>query len=109
MAKYIKKPVGIEAVQFFGFEPHPIDTTRSDTMFSEYPDWLIQALKSGPIVYIDPNVLAVNTLEGRMIISKDDYIIKGVKGEIYPCKPDIFEMSYDVYHKTLGGMLDEQR
>ena len=109
MAKYTKKPVSIEAVQFFGFKQHPRDLTRTDTIFSEYPDWLMVALKNGTIGGIVPNVLAVNTLEGCMIVSKDDYIIKGVKGEMYPCKPDIFEMSYDIAPATLGGMLDEQR
>ena len=89
MEKYIKRPVEIDAVQFLGFMK--VDDTRTDTLFITYPEWLMKALRGGPIQYIDPNVLAVNTLEGRMIISKD-----------------IFEMSYDPYRKTLGGMLDEQ-
>ena len=39
--------------------------------------------------------MAIKTLEGTMIASCGDYIIKGVKGEFYPCKPDIFEMTYE--------------
>ena len=39
--------------------------------------------------------LAINTLEGKMQVAKYDYIIKGVKGEFYPCKPDIFEQTYE--------------
>ena len=40
--------------------------------------------------------LLIQTLEGEMIASKGDYIIKGIKGEIYPCKPDIFKDTYDL-------------
>jgi hypothetical protein len=39
--------------------------------------------------------VVIETLEGNMLANKGDYIIKGVKGEFYPCKPDIFEMSYE--------------
>ena len=39
--------------------------------------------------------LKINTLEGGLYAEKGDYIIKGVKGEFYPCKPDIFEMTYE--------------
>ena len=96
MAKYTKKPVTIDAVQFLGFMK--VDDTRTDTLFSAYPEWLMKALRGGLIQYIDPNVLAVNTLEGRMIISKDDFVVMGIKGEIYPCKPDIFlEIYQEVY------------
>lgn len=42
------------------------------------------------------NDLLINTLEGEMRARPGDYIIKGVKGEIYPCKPDIFEATYDI-------------
>lgn len=38
----------------------------------------------------------IDTLEGRMMVSKNDYIIKGVRGEFYPCKPDIFEATYEI-------------
>lgn len=43
----------------------------------------------------DAPVLVIATLEGRMIANLGDYIIKGVRGEFYPCKPDIFEATYD--------------
>jgi hypothetical protein len=39
--------------------------------------------------------VVIETLEGNMLASKGDYIIKGVKGEFYPCKPDIFELTYE--------------
>jgi len=45
----------------------------------------------------NPNyILKIKTLEGNMSISYGDYIIKGLKGEFYPCKPDIFEMKYEL-------------
>jgi hypothetical protein len=43
--------------------------------------------------------LVISTLEGDMLASVGDYIIKGVKGEFYPCKPDIFEKTYDIEEK----------
>lgn len=46
--------------------------------------------------YVKGNYVEIGTLEGLMIASVGDYIIKGVKGEFYPCKPDIFLMTYDV-------------
>lgn len=42
------------------------------------------------------NHLIIHTLEGDHIMTRDDYLIKGVKGELYPCKIDIFEMTYDI-------------
>ena len=40
--------------------------------------------------------MKIKTLEGDMVITKGDYIIKGVNGEFYPCKPDIFEKTYEI-------------
>mgnify|MGYP001043486536 CR=1 FL=1 len=79
--KYRKKPVEIEAVQFDGTD--------------ESVDWLEPQLISGEIgrAY---NKLYIKTLEGVMEASLGDYIIKGVNGEFYPCKPDIFEKTYEV-------------
>ena len=45
--------------------------------------------------YVTDQEIYIDTLEGKMKANKGDYIIKGVKGEIYPCKPDIFHMSYE--------------
>lgn len=44
----------------------------------------------------EKNEYYIKTLEGNMFLSKYDYIIKGAKGEFYPCKPDIFEMTYEI-------------
>lgn len=84
MTKYRKKPVEIEAVQFF-------DTTESIMELSDFIGYEIR------IDYKDKNnpILRIKTLEGIMKASVGDYIIKGVKGEFYPCKPDIFEATYE--------------
>lgn len=45
---------------------------------------------------VTPPILRIETLEGTMIANIGDYIIKGVQGEFYPCKPDIFEVTYEI-------------
>ena len=72
--KFRKKPVVIEATQWFKDGDHPA---------------VVRGAPSGMPVYW------INTLEGDMMVSEGDWIITGVKGEHYPCKPDIFEMTYE--------------
>jgi hypothetical protein len=92
MFKYRKKPVVIEA---FEFRSEPNDQT------SDYPNWFMEALRKQPgepgAIYMAPDSdeWRVNTLEGFHVISDGDYIIQGIKGELYPCKPDIFEATYE--------------
>lgn len=83
MAKYRKKPVVIEAFQYKGNHEQESD-----------PDWLKEAIKKDEIGF-EYGQMIIDTLEGTMVAVKDDYIIKGVNGEIYPCKPDIFEKTYN--------------
>ena len=78
MAKFRKKPVEIEAIQL---------TEDNIDMLIEFCG---NKIKSHPLTGV-----VIETLEGNMLASKMDYIIKGVKGEFYPCKPDIFEMTYE--------------
>lgn len=78
--KYRKKPVVIEAIQYDG-------TNRNDILIK-------LGLNSIGEDFLSRD-LFIETLEGDMKASKGDYIIKGVKGEFYPCKPDIFEMTYE--------------
>ena len=59
------------------------------------PQWFINALTSIQIVALDDGGITIKTLEGSMRGDVGDWIIKGVKGEFYPCKPDIFEATYD--------------
>ena len=83
--KYKKKPVVIEALQF-----------KSDMSVKDLND-LIDFIGMKNIVDIgrDNLYLTIRTLEGNMTASPGDYIIKGIQGEFYPCKPDIFEKTYD--------------
>lgn len=100
--KYRKKPIVIEAVQFLGDydnEEQEIHSKSSLINIEEKePLWLINAIKDKTI-YFDfeakGTVVKIRTLEGIMTASKGDYIIRGVNGELYPCKPDIFEKTYE--------------
>ncbi len=83
MPKFRKKPVVIEAVRL------PLDQTQ------ECPEWFIRAGAEGMIWIEDDGKHRIKTLEGIMLTGIDDWIIQGVKGEIYPCKPDIFEATYE--------------
>lgn len=90
MPLYRKKPVVIEAEQYLGD-------------FSVMEHWAQAALFNGDILAVpndNGNVFIANdhyvlTLEGMMKIDYGDYLIKGIKGELYPCKADIFEATYD--------------
>lgn len=99
MALFRKKPVTIEALQFEGLEWSEDGeySIRFDTV-DALPVWLRAALLD-EVVYADAEEtrdnLLVKTLEGVMSAAPGDWIIRGVKGEIYPCKPDIFAMTYD--------------
>lgn len=94
MSKWRKKPVVIEA---FMFDAEFINTDGEWCV----PAWAKDALTSGKLHYGSqcddepPSVLFVDTLEGTMTAQVGDYIIQGVNGEIYPCKPDIFAKTYE--------------
>lgn len=85
--KYRKKPVVIEAFQYDG------DFMNQN---GEYyvPQWAVEAHENGTLFFEGPT-LKVKTLEGVMVAEVNDYIIKGIKGELYFCKPDIFEATYE--------------
>jgi hypothetical protein len=89
-SKFRKKPVVIEAVRFV-CNLHEID--------GKEPSWYEAARtmnvdEVGSILCVEDH-LEITTLEGVMRANPGDWIIRGVKGEIYPCKPDIFEATYD--------------
>jgi len=93
MAKYRKKPVVIEAFQLnyeqaMGF--YPVPSWFSEARDQEIVDIYVTEKLHGSQYCI------INTLEGKMKANKDDFIIQGVNGEIYACKPDIFEKSYEL-------------
>lgn len=86
--EYRKRPVEVEA---FIFYKEPI------------PDWFMDKVTSNDVVLVDCNYdldcldphCLIRTLEGTMRGNPGDYIVEGVQGEIYPCKPDIFESTYE--------------
>jgi hypothetical protein len=84
--KYRKKPVVVEAVQWRGGNIEEIQSFMADS-------------DRGPIYMPgfsnSDEIIGIETLEGRMIANIGDYIIKGVSGEFYPCKSDIFDKTYD--------------
>jgi hypothetical protein len=86
--QFRKKPVVIEAFCWTGDEHQ-----------TEDPVWACDAIRRGEITFENvgtPEVrLIVSTLEGKMTANQGDWIIQGVNGEIYPCKPDIFAKTYD--------------
>jgi hypothetical protein len=84
MAKYRKKPVVIEAIQF-------LDNAERLAELSKFIGGDIKVSYKHPIPFIE-----IETLEGTMRAIEGDYIIKGVNGEFYPCKPDIFEKTYEL-------------
>lgn len=90
MAQYRKKPVVIEAIQYKGYMTDEVNNFIGDSLISE-SRW---GDEGGPVGYF------IKTLEGTSyMLDKNDYIIRGVKGEFYPCKPDIFEMTYELVNE----------
>ena len=92
MKKYRKLPVEIAAI-------------RNDGKWSTIAEWLQELAGAGefifepgqapPMVCSGHGEILIRTLEGKMLANVGDWIIQGVKGEFYPCKPDIFEATYE--------------
>lgn len=78
MPKFIKKPVAIEAIEWTGENVNEV---------LDFMDWRNAD-------HDERNGLVIHTLEGNHNATPGDYIIKGVAGEFYPCKPDIFKQTY---------------
>jgi hypothetical protein len=91
MPQFRKKPVVIDAYQIPAHE-HT----------AAIPAWVIQAVIDKQIVPDPSGGVSIPTLEGTMRGEVGDWIIKGVKGEFYPCKPDIFEATYDAVDQPTG-------
>ena len=90
MAKYVKKPVEVEAIQIHG-NVNEISAFIGDNGEAYIEDSAWQVGKGIP-----HTIVTIHTLEGDMRAIDGDYIIKGVKGEFYPCRKDIFEQTYDM-------------
>lgn len=88
MPHFCKKPVVIEAVLCGDVLKSPADD------WTGLPDWLKDAHHS-EVVSFHPGYILIKTLEGDMVGEKGDFIIRGIAGEIYPCKPEIFAATYE--------------
>lgn len=80
--KYIKKPVIIEAIQFDGYNVEEIKSFCGDNCITGFLDKVI-----------------IKTLRGNIDANIGDYVVKGDRGDFYPCKPDIFEETYEEFHE----------
>lgn len=83
--KYRKRPVVVEDIQWTG---------------ENYRDIWEFAGKKIVHYFQEAEVLMVRTLEGDMFVSRGDYIVKGIRGEFYPCKPDVFQETYEDAEET---------
>jgi hypothetical protein len=82
--RFRKKSVIIEAIQYDGTENSVVEILQ-----------LKETTSSARSIRVDASDLLIHTLEGVMRANKGDWIIKGINGEFYPCKPDIFEKTYE--------------
>lgn len=90
--KFRKKPIIIDAVQFTGENQHKImDFVGQSLKFSRPP----HQFEFDNDITNDMVTIQIPTLEGVMTASRFDWIIKGIQGEFYACKPDIFEATYE--------------
>lgn len=88
MKRYRKKPIVIDAIQFNGTRE------SGDAIRNVWPE-VTFGITEGKYGFTWDGTLQIPTLEGIMKAKAGDWIICGVKGEIYPCKPDIFEATYE--------------
>lgn len=110
--RWRKKPVEVEARQYCDCHPEAI-TEWSGARFIEITT--DERDPDDPNEYVKETVLVIRTLEGDMIVSPGDWVIRGVQGEFYPCKPDIFEATYEpvrsrpvVASSRDGGPVDDE-
>ena len=90
--KYRKKPLVINAIQWNENNLKEVmEFMGSEFRYDENTNYITNKF----IYYKSTKKLFINTLEGKMEVAKGDYIIKGIKGEFYPCKPYIFMKTYD--------------
>ncbi len=93
--KYKKKPVVVQAIKYTGknifdvisFIDGKAPNIKSNIAMQKWEEFENLVKRKG---------LSIRTLEGSMLVTQGDYIIKGIKGEYYPCKPDIFKKTYEI-------------
>lgn len=86
--KVRKKPVVVEAVQYLENEDWRIID------WSDEPNWLLEAIEC-TVIHFEVGIGFIETLEGQMQFEAGDWVIRGVRGELYACKKDIFEQTYE--------------
>lgn len=91
MGQYRKKPVVIEAFQYPG---HSFPNTDPIMAFEDWLEPRAKAVGRWPMRYVGQSLI-IPTLEGDHEAKPGDWIIQGIQGELYPCKPDIFEATYE--------------
>ena len=108
MKRYIKKQVVVEAIQWDGTLEKALEISKIDGLNSiiEYYSTktviIGESTSSSANTYEEIKSFKIKTLEGDMNVSKGDYIIKGIKGEFYPCKEDIFKKTYVDFTEYVG-------
>ena len=85
MPRFRKRPVEVEAIQFTG-------RNQREVLQFIYPSMSEDGLRGAEVMNLP---VVIETLEGDMTAAPGDWIIRGVQGEFYPCKPDIFEATYE--------------
>lgn len=97
--KYRKKPITVDAIQWTGdneIEMEQFISTKFSITYNEpeiFETWDADTITTE--ARTKEKEISIDTLEGTMIANKGDYIIRGINGEFYPCKPDIFEKTYE--------------
>jgi hypothetical protein len=90
MAKYRKKPAVIEAAHCSQLH------WAAGNAWKDLPPWMVAAYDRGEVIFANhPSRILIKTLEGTMTADHGDMVICGVKGELYPCKADIFAATYE--------------
>ena len=91
MPFFVKKPIVVEAMQF------------TDQMKDRVYHWLPSGIRSAGFDEAGNPILKIDTLEGVMVARLGDWVIRGVRGEFYPCKPDVFEATYKAVEGRMSG------
>ena len=104
MNQFRKKPVVITAITFEQLVAHGIDQCKAEGRESNIVNGMPWSFSYAghPVTHENDNCYLIPTLEGNMQMGLDDMLITGVKGEIYPCKRDIFEATYDAAAPAAG-------
>ncbi len=89
--RYKTRPCEIEAIRWNGFNLEEVKEFVGKSLEYYICDTAFEVGKGRPFV-----IVKIKTLEGDMYATEGDYIIKGLRGEFYPCKPDVFEKKYEL-------------